>query len=81
MQNCLLRICDQAAKQILSGECNHSGVTGIIPLKLPIMRLTGSPEEIMRFKDAITGRPAPTFKNSQPDQYKILDQLVFQYGH
>jgi len=34
-----------------------------VPLKLPIMRLTRSPDEIMRFRDDITGRPAPTFKN------------------
>lgn len=38
---------------------------GIIPLKLPTMRWTGSPEEIMRLRDAITGRPAPTFKENE----------------
>jgi len=50
-------------KKIISRRCNHTMMKDNVPLKLPIMRLTGSPDEIVRFRDDITGRPAPTFKN------------------
>lgn len=35
----------------------------LVPLKLPTTRWTGSPDESMRVKDAITGRPAPTYND------------------
>lgn len=33
----------------------------ILPLKLPIIRNIGSPDEIRRFMVDMTGRPAPTY--------------------
>lgn len=53
-----------------------------IPLKLPIIWWTGSPEEIMRFSDAITGRPAPTCKNiitSSIIVHQSIENSIFQF--
>ena len=36
-----------------------------IPLKQATMQRMGSPDESMRFKDAMTGRPAPTYQDNK----------------
>jgi hypothetical protein len=49
---------------------NH--VNNGIPLKLPTIREIGSPDAIMRVTDAITGKPAPTWKYGLQGSEEVL---------
>ena len=50
----------------------------LIPLKLPMMWWTGSPEDSIRVKEAITGRPAPTYHKKI---YYIIAYTSHLYTH